>query len=347
MHISKKRSTFAVGLMIRVVTYDEIDRTAWQELVRKSKTGTWFQSPEAYDFYASLPDVMEPFVFGVTCDGLSVSGNLRAVGVGYVTKERNSLKQFFTRRAIINGGVCLADDIANEEVKMLLVALREYASTKAIYLETRNFNDYSRWKEVFGDVKFAYKPHLNFHVATQGFEERLSDNRIRQVRKSKELANSELANSESDICEWYEVLKHLYRTKVKTPLFPIEFFLSAYRRKIGQFLLVKHAGRVIGGSMVVQDEKCVYEWFECGLNAEYKDQYPSVLATYFGIDYAHRQGCARYDMMGAGEPNVPYGVRDFKAEFGGQLVEHGRFLHVCRPWLYRIGALGVRVLKRK
>ena len=51
-------------------------------------------------------------------------------------------------------------------------------------------------------------------------------------------------------------------------------------------------------------------------------------------------------VMGAGKPNVPYGVRDFKAEFGGQLVEHGRFLHICQPFLYRIGTLGVRLLKQ-
>ena len=328
--------------MIRVVTYDEIDRTAWQKLVRNSKTGTWFQSPEAYDFYASLPDVMTPFVYAVLTDD-----SLRAVGVGYVTKEHNSLKQFFTRRAIINGGVCLADDATNEEVEALLATLRDYASTRAIYLETRNFNNFSHWKDAFETAGFAYKSHLNFHVVTNGFDARLSDNRKRQVRKSKELVISELATNESDVREWYNVLSYLYRTKVKTPLFPIEFFLTAYRRKIGHFLLVKYRGKIIGGSMVVQDEKCVYEWFECGLNAEFKDQYPSVIATYSGIQFAQQHGCSRYDMMGAGEPNVPYGVRDFKAEFGGQLVEHGRFLHVCRPWLYCIGTLGVRVLKRK
>jgi len=42
---------------------------------------------------------------------------------------------------------------------------------------------------------------------------------------------------------------------------------------------------------------------------------------------------------------VPYGVRDFKSEFGGTMVEHGRFLCVCKPWLYKIGAMGVKILK--
>ena len=96
----------------------------------------------------------------------------------------------------------------------------------------------------------------------------------------------------------------------------------------------------------LSNEGTMYEWFECGLNSEYKEQYPSVMATWAGMEYAAEHGCARYDMMGAGEPNVPYGVRDFKSEFGGKLVEHGRFLCICKPWLYKIGKLGVKLLKR-
>ena len=333
--------------MAHILTYDQINRQQWSELVRTSETGTWFQCPEAYDFYASLPELMEPFVYGVESDG-----KLRAVCVGYVTKESNSIRQFFTRRAIIIGGPCLANDCVNEEVKLLLSTLNfpygvsrsEELSTGAnapIYIETRNFNDYSAWKEAFEDAGFSYKPHLNFHV--DPYSNHLSDNRKRQLKKSDAVVSEGV--SESEIREWYKVLAELYRTKVKTPLWTVEFFLEAYRQGIAKFLLVKHEGRIIGGSMIVADERTVYEWFECGLNAQYKDQYPSVMATYAGIQLAKQSGCKRYDMMGAGEPGVPYGVRDFKAEFGGQLVEHGRFIHICKPSLYRLGAWGVKMSK--
>ena len=328
--------------MAQILAYNQIDRQQWNTLVRTSETGTWFQSPEAYDFFASLPALMEPFAYGV-----EDSGELRAVCVGYITKEPNPIRQFFTRRAIIIGGLCLANDSSDKEVTLLLSSLHHSIISSfhpaPIYIECRNFNDFSHWKEAFEDAGFSYKPHLNFHVDPS--INNLSDNRKRQLKKSD--AITELATSESEIQEWYKVLAELYRTKVKTPLWPIEFFLEAYRQNIAKFLLVKHAGRIIGGSMVVADERTVYEWFECGLNAEYKDQYPSVMATYAGIQLAHQSGCKRYDMMGAGEPGVPYGVRDFKAEFGGQLVEHGRFLCVTKPLLYKIGTIGVKLLKRK
>lgn len=324
--------------MAHILTYDLIDRQQWSELVRTSETGTWFQSPEAYDFFASLPELMEPFVYGV-----ERAGKLCAVCVGYVTKEPNPIKQFFTRRAIIIGGVAVAANGAKEDTVILLNYVRKELKPKSIYIETRNFNDFSPWKEAFEAAGFVYKPHLNFHVdpATNN----LSDNRKRQLKKSDAVVSEGV--SELEIREWYEVLSELYRTKVKTPLWPIDFFLEAYRQGIAKFLLVKHEGRIIGGSMVVADERTVYEWFECGLNAECKDQYPSVMATWGGIQLAHQSGCTRYDMMGAGEPGVPYGVRDFKAEFGGQMVEHGRFLCVCKPMLYRLGVCVVKILKHR
>ena len=47
-----------------------------------------------------------------------------------------------------------------------------------------------------------------------------------------------------------------------------------------------------------------------------------------------------------GEFEMVFTVRDFKAKFGGELVEHGRFLCVRKPLLYWIGKTGVKLLKR-
>jgi lipid II:glycine glycyltransferase (peptidoglycan interpeptide bridge formation enzyme) len=49
--------------------------------------------------------------------------------------------------------------------------------------------------------------------------------------------------------------------------------------------------------------------------------------------------------MGAGIPDRPYGVRDFKMEFGGEVVEYGRYLCIRKPVLYKIGKWGVKILK--
>lgn len=335
--------------MTNIVQYIGIIRKEWSSLVAASTTGTWFQTPEAYDFYASMPELFKPFAVGIEKDG-----NLRGVCVGYVTVEKSVLKQFLTRRAIIIGGPALADDCTDEDVKLLLSTLNiQYAtfSYSPIYIETRNFNDYSRWKGAFAAAGFDYIPHLNFHVDTSSLEvveANLGKSRKRDIRTSLRDGARLVENPTLEqVCAYYDILLNLYKTRVKTPLFPFSFFETLWKHKDSRFLLVELQGEIIGGTVCVeQEEKCLYEWFACGVDGKWKSIFPSTLATYCGIKYAAEHGSPRFDMMGAGKPEEAYGVRDFKAKFGGKLVEHGRFLSVCKPLLYWMGKIGVKILKK-
>lgn len=331
--------------MIKVLTYNEIDRQQWRSLVASSPTATWFQTPEAYDFYTSLPAEMQPFAVGV-----ENQGELRAVCGGYVTQEPNAIKQYLTCRAIVVGGPVIANDATDEEVAALLQAVRRLGD-KAIYVETRNFNDYSRWKSVFEANGFTFQPHLNFHVDTTSvelLESRLGKDRKRNIKTSlRDGATIVEQPTIEQVRTYYELLKQLYTTKIKTPLFSLQFFEQLYHHPNGRFILVEREGEIIGGTVCVElPNRCLYEWFVCGRDGEWKSIFPSSLATYAGIRYAAEHGCLRFDMMGAGKPDEAYGVRDFKARFGGEQVEHGRFLCVRKPLLYWIGKMGVKWLKR-
>lgn len=331
---------------MRILGYKDIDRAEWGALVAASTTGTWFQSPEAYEFYASMPELFEPLAVG-----LENEGELRAVCVGYVTVEKSAIKQMMTRRAIIVGGPALADDCTDEEVVELMSAVRRQLQAQAIYVETRNYNDYSRWKDAFVKAGFEYVPHLNFHVDTSSMEiadANLGKSRKRDIRTTIREGVTIIEHpTDEQVCEYYKVLDNLYRTKVKTPLFPLSFFLALSKHKDGRLLLMEYQGRIIGGTVCVeQANKCVYEWFVCGEDGVYPHVFPSSYATYAGIKYAAEHGCPRFDMMGAGTPDEAYGVRDFKARFGGVEVEHGRFLCVTKPLLYKIGVIGVAILKK-
>ena len=345
--------------MCTILTYEQIDRAEWVKLVRESRTGTWFQTPEAYDFFCSQKDIMEPFVLGVQNTEHRVQ-TLCAVCVGYVTKERIAIKQLFTRRAIILGGPCLADDCMEEAVVALMYAAKNHPSFQGrdgnrllspIYIETRNFNDYSRWKDAFAKAGFSYQPHLNFHIDASSLEvveTNLGKSRKRDIRTTVREGVTIVENpTEHQVIEYYGILENLYMTKVKTPLFPLSFFLRLRNHKDGKLLLTEYNGKIIGGTVcVVQERKCVYEWFACGEDGAYPHVFPSCYATYAGIRYAAEHGCERFDMMGAGKPDEAYGVRDFKAKFGGKEVEHGRFLCVEKPLLYKIGEMGVKLLKK-
>lgn len=335
--------------MIQLLTYPDIDPQQWQSLVEHSPYATWFQTKEAYEFYTSVDD-MQAFVYGVSEDD-----NLVGIVVGYITIEKCKFKQHFTARSIIVGGPLLADNISNEALATLLKAVKAMESNgqspianRPIYIESRNFHDYSKWKSVFEANGFVYQPHYDIHVHCNA-QHQMSERRQRELRKAiKNGATVAQAQSEQEIRDWYQILSRLYREKVRTPLFSEEFFLQFYRNGVGKYLLVKHEDKIIGGMMCpVLDSKAIYEWYVCGLDEEYKDLSPSVVATHAAIEYAKSNGLSLFDFMGAGEPEIPYGVRDFKMEFGGELREYGRFLCIRKPLLYRIGKMGVKWLKNK
>lgn len=305
-----------------------------------------FQSANYLSFLSRI-DLFEPFAFSVEREGKEV-GRIQ----GYIQRDGGAVKRWLSRRAIVNGGPYLAENITEEEVERLLRSCVQGLKGKAIYLETRNFRDYSQWRPVFERCGFLYEPHYDFIVETSSLEiaeTNLGKSRKRDIRTSlRDGATVVEHPTEDDVRAFYQVLRDLYETKVKTPLFPLDFFIKLFQTDFSQFLLVRYQDEIIGGTVCVFDDETVYEWFACGKDGCYKNIFPSTLATWSGIRFAAESGRKRFDMMGAGAPgDGGYGVREFKAKFGGELVEYGRFKYICNKPLYAIGKLGVKLMKRR
>ena len=344
--------------MIKILTYHEIDIQQWQALIDRSPYATWFQTKEAYEFYAANPDEMMPFVLGVEEDG-----HLAGVIVGYTTQEKCIFKQYFTARTIIPGGPLWDEHISDEALSTLLSAVAQCPASrliassphrliKPIYIETRNFHDYSRWKEVFKRAGFNYQKHLDYHINTTSIElaqRNIGKHRWRYIRLSMRDGAKIVDNPTIEqVRAFYTILQDLYRTKVRTPLWSWEFFEQLYHTEHARYILVELDGQIVGGTACVcLPGKTVYEWYACGLDDCRDDIRPLSVAIWGEMQLAAENGYPLFDFMGAGSPDQPYGVRDFKSEFGGELVEHGRFLCIRKPLLYRIGKMGVKFLKSK
>lgn len=331
--------------MCKVIGFDDIKQDDWIALTHLSPVATWFQTREAYDFFKSL-SCLEAFVVGVENEG-----RLRGLVVGYIQQDGGRMKRFFSRRAIVTGGPLLAEEISDDELSALLQALKQLLLRKAIYIEMRNFNDYSRWNDVFRSCGFSYQPHYDIHVDTSSMDVvdgHLSKSRKRDIRVSlRDNATIIKHPSLEQVHEYYTILKDLYENKVKTPLFPVEFFERLYSLDTSAFLFVEYDGQIVGGTVCVGlSGRALYEMYVCGRDGVQKTIFPSELATYAGLQYAVENGFQLFDMMGAGSPDDGgYGVRDFKMKFGGELLEFGRNIHVCNRLLYSIGVFVVKIMK--
>lgn len=320
---------------------DNVEETFWEETLNQ-KYLNFFQTPKAVNFFKSV--VSETFTVG-----LKKENKVIALISGIIDKEKG-MKAYFSRRAIIYGGPFFAPEIKPEEVSKLLTKLINKIKKKVIYIEIRNFNNYDSYKDVFSQSGFSYTPHLNFHLNTtseEGILKNMSKSKLRDIKKSIKLG-AEIFEAENSvqISDYYKILLNLYLTRVKTPLPSEDFFQKVFKNKIAKFLLIRYNDEVIGGVIIAQFQNdTLYEWFVCGKDRKYKNIFPSILSTWAAIEYANKNEIKYLDFMGAGSPDKDYGVRDFKSKFGGELVEHGRFLCITNQTLYAIGEKVVALKK--
>jgi hypothetical protein len=330
---------------VRVIFNKEIHISQWKDFLSINPFSTPFQSPEFYELFNS--------VAGLSADVIAVEDSdcIRALVVITFQKEAG-LKSFFSRRCIIYGGPLV--DIRYPEASILLLQETFFrCRNKAIYIETRNLSDYKDFRDIFNQCDFKYVPYLNFHIKISDRNSMLqliSNSRRRQINKALKCGVTwkEAANSD-EIMRFYEILAALYRNKVRKPLPPPDFFIKFFDKGPGKYLMVWYNERIIGGIMCPLSEKTIYEFYVCGLDDEYKEQSPSVLATWAAMEYASQNNIPQFDLMGAGRPEDRYGVREFKARFGGEQVEFGRFIKITNRLLYtlgKLGLLGMKILKR-
>jgi len=325
----------------------ELVRLGWQELVETHPDGTVFQSPEMYALFCAASRMKAVAV------GLADEDNDRLEGVvlGVIIKEMRGPVGYFSSRTVVYGGPLVRTDTKDRDkvLDILLGQLILAVKYRSVFIQFRNFREMDAEKPLFKKHRFSYRERLNYLVDTRSEEivkKYMGSEKARQVRKGERNGAMILPPaSEDEVRAFYRILEELYKTKVKKPLPDWSFFREFYRLsekgKLGTILLVKQDGKVIGGILCpVTPGRTIYEWYVCGLDQVFKESYPSVLATWAAIDHALKNGIPSFDFMGVGIPGRSYGVRTFKARFGGRMVNYGRFARINNRLLYFISEMG-------
>lgn len=330
---------------MKLLKNKELIESKWIELLEKNEFSTPFQTPEFYDFYNSI-DGFSADVFALEHDNV-----YKALVVVTIQKEQG-VKGNFSKRGIIFGGpIFLLSEI--EHFESLLKEVNIYYKQKLIFLEIRNNLDYSKIQQQFENNGWAYDKHLNVQLSLDNLNiddvlSQMKYNRRREIKISyKEGAEARLAKNEKEVTEVYKMLEDLYRERVKLPLNPLSFFLQYYRSGIGKVFVVMHDNNIIGGAFCIfKKDMSIYTMSYVGARDYHKKIFPTHLAIMKIIEFGIENKLKMVDFMGAGKPDVEYGVRDFKLQFGGDLVEHGRYKIIYKPLLYKIGVLGVKILSK-
>lgn len=324
-----------------------LNSNTWSEFVAKHTEGNIFQTPEMYNVYKSTKNYEPHFIAVIEND------QVLALQLTVIQRVFSSVLGELTTRAIIFGGPLVLND-DKKALDLLLNGYNDQIKKKAIYSDFRNQWDWENLIDIFSKYGFNYNEHLDILFDLTKGEELLwnevNPKRRRGINKviksDVDFSIKEIDLSNKDLLnECYLILLEVYK-RIKIPLHGIEFFKNA--KKIhGDNLLAM--GLFIGDEIIaVRFALCygtkIYDWY-AGAKDEYLKLRPNDILPWEMIKWGVKNDYKIYDFGGAGKPNIPYGVRDFKLTFGGRLVEFGRFKKIHKPIMMSLAKFGLAVYK--
>ncbi len=88
-------------------------------------------------------------------------------------------------------------------------------------------------------------------------------------------------------------------------------------------------------------KKCIFDNY-AGSYLTHYNKYPNDLIPWEVFLWGKRNDYRVFDFGGAGKPDIPYGVREYKKKFGGEIVNYGRYEKIHSRFIYLMAKQGFK-----
>jgi serine/alanine adding enzyme len=328
----------------------QLDECLWRDFVDGHSLSNIFHTPEMYQVFARAKG-HRPGLWAALDDADRPLALLLPV---HVTLMSGLLRRFTTRAIAYGGMLCAPGPAGEQALAMLLPAYKREARGSALLTELRNLSDASRLQSALSENSFAYEDHLNYLVdlnrppadVLQSIGAR-TRKKIRHALRQGEVLIEE-GNCHEQVATCYQLLRKTYAA-AQVPLADWTLFQAAFDvlhpRGMVKFLLARIGEAYAAASVELIYKDQIYGWYG-GMDRAYGDYIPNELLLWHIFQWGAERGYKVYDFGGAGKPDEEYGVREFKAKFGGELVCYGRNTCVHAPWLMRLSQSAYAVYRR-
>ncbi len=332
---------------MKIKKINEIDKVAWDEFVLSHPRGSFFQTRYYYDLYRDICNSI-PI-------GYAAIENDKLVGVlvGVIYQNYIWPINFFTKRTVIIGGPLIADN-RKDVFDFLIENFTKHESNNSIYIQFRNIWEIKIDEFNFEKFGFEYEEHLdiihNLTEESQVIKQKISKGKRGNFHKS--ISKGTIIKEVVDLNDYKSGVDLIISTykRIGLPCPTKDFFVNAYN----QFSVsgyIKAFGAYVEDDIIsMRIEICfknmVYDWYT-GDKAGFSNRYPNDILPYFILFWGKENGFEKFDFGGAGKPGVPYGVREHKMKFGGELVSYGRYEKVNNKLLMIFVKLGFFLFKRR
>jgi lipid II:glycine glycyltransferase (peptidoglycan interpeptide bridge formation enzyme) len=310
------------------------------DFVYSHPEGNIFQTPYMWEVYRRARRIEPLGVVAVDRDG-SIAGSM----LSFISTEKEGLASGFSRRSIIIGGPLAGGERA---ARRIFEYYERALGQRALFTEVRNLRE-RRDLGFLTSLDYEYEDHLNFLIDLRGdvwrnIHRTMRKNIRRALRRGVKITE---ITREEQIDKFYEHLRETY-SRAGLPLADVSLFKAAFDvlhpRGMVKFHLAEHEGECIGGRVSLVYRDVVYAWY-VGTSRRHAKLYPNALLNWHVMNWAKEEGFSVFDMGGAGKPGENSGRFEFKRQFGGRLVNFGRYRKIHSPLRYAVAVGGFRVLR--
>ncbi len=330
----------------------ELDETKWRAFVMDHPHGNIFHTPEFFQiFHATKHHRPELWICLNEKDRILVFFSPVHVSLStYCCKK-------LTTRSISYGGLLVEQsEHGIDAAKYLLQEYHKKYGPKILFTEIRNLSDISflQLKNNPLENKLRYEEYLNYLIDIQynNSEDLLQSlgknirKRIRHEMKVNKIQIQEITKPEQLLIV-YDLLKQTYAYK-HVPLSDFSLFQNAYQilhpKKEIKIFLASIDDQYVATSIELYFKDLVYGWYG-GSDRRFGRFHVNENLMWHILKSAAQDGYRVYDFGGAGYPDEEYGVRDFKAKFGGKLVNYGRFKLIDSQFRCILATIGYNMYK--
>jgi lipid II:glycine glycyltransferase (peptidoglycan interpeptide bridge formation enzyme) len=327
-----------------------LDEECWRHFVESQPAGNAFHTPEMFHVFARAKG-HQPTLWAATDDGGQVLALLLPVQHTLIDGWLRRL----TTRAVVYGSVLHAPGPKGQEaLALLLRTYRQEVSGTALFTELRNLSNMEAGQPILGEHGFVYEEHLNYLIdlkrppeaILQSIGRRTRKNIRRGLRRGKVVVEEAKEREEMAVC--YDLLRQTYQA-AQVPLADRSLFEAAfallYPKGMVRFTLARVGQSPAAASVELLYKDVIYGWYGA-VDRTYSSYVPNELLMWHILQWGAENGYRLYDFGGAGKPDEEYGVRDFKAKFGGDLVCYGRNIYVHTPALLQLSQWAYEAYRR-
>lgn len=325
-----------------IADIDKIDRNAFDAFVLNHPLGNIYQTSPLYSSFGKTRNY-EPIIIQIKKSD-EVIGSL----VSTIIKERSGIIGKLTARSVIIGGP-LARDNDENIIRRLIEEYEKELANKAIYTEIREIYNLP-CTNILIENGFSSEKRINILIDLTKDEDMLwkevHSKRRNEIRRAEK--NSITVKEFRDIAtleKSYNILKEVYQ-RAKLPIADLSLFISCHQELLPlnmvKFFRAFYNNELVGTMYILCYKDRTVDWY-AGSKKEHYDKYPNDIITWEVLKTLKSEGYKVFDFGGAGKPDIPYGVRDYKKKFGGEFIELKRYQKIHKPLLMQTGKLGLKL----